>query len=59
VTWVNRDNIPHAIYCPALNLHSKPLETNDMFRHRFDKLGTFDYVCSIHPNMRGRIVVSD
>lgn len=58
VSWVNRDDIPHAIYCPTLNLRSQPLETNDMFRHRFDQAGTFDYICSIHPNMRGRVVVS-
>jgi plastocyanin len=58
VTWTNRDDIPHAIYCPALNLHSPPLDTNDTFGHRFDQAGTFDYICSIHPHMRGQIVVS-
>ena len=58
VTWENRDDIPHAIYCPALNLHSPPLDTNDTFGHRFDQAGTFDYICSIHPHMRGQIVVS-
>jgi len=58
VSWMNRDDIPHAIYCPALSLRSQPLETNDIFRHRFDHAGAFDYICSIHPHMRGRIVVS-
>lgn len=59
VTWENRDDIPHAIYFPALNLHSHALDTNDTFAHRFDQPGTFDYICSIHPHMRGRIVVSE
>jgi len=58
VTWENRDDIPHAIYCPALNLHSHALDTNETFGYRFDQVGTFDYICSIHPHMRGRIVVS-
>jgi plastocyanin len=58
VSWINRDDIPHAIFCPSLSLRSQPLDTNDIFRHRFDHAGTFDYICSIHPNMRGRIVVS-
>ncbi|MBV8702202.1 MAG: cupredoxin family copper-binding protein [Acetobacteraceae bacterium] len=58
VTWENRDDIPHAIYCPALDLHSHQLDTNETFGHRFDQVGTFDYNCSIHPHMRGRIVVS-
>lgn len=43
--WTNRDDIPHAIYCPALNLQSQPLETNDLFRHRVEQAGTFDYIC--------------
>ena len=59
VIWENRDDIPHAIYFPALNVHSKELDTDDTFRYRFDQGGTFDYICSIHPHMRGRIVVSD
>jgi len=58
VTWKNRDDIPHAISCPALNLQSQVLETNDTFGHSFTQSGAFEYFCSIHPNMRGRIVVS-
>lgn len=57
VKWENLDDIPHAIYCSALNVHSKLLDTNDVFRYRFDQDGTFDYICSIHPHMRGRVVV--
>ncbi|MGA9864863.1 MAG: cupredoxin family copper-binding protein [Acetobacteraceae bacterium] len=58
VTWVNNDDIPHAIYCQALRLRSHPMDTNDSFSHRFAQAGTFDYICSLHPQMRGRIVVS-
>ena len=57
VTWVNEDDIPHSIYCEALNLRSHPLDTKESFAYRFDQPGTFDYVCGIHPHMRGRIVV--
>ena len=57
VTWENNDDIPHAIYCQALNLRSHPLDTNDKFSHRFEKVGTYDYICSLHPQMRGKIVV--
>ena len=28
------------------------------FRHRFDESGTYDYVCTLHPNMTGTIEVS-
>ncbi|MBV8613575.1 MAG: cupredoxin family copper-binding protein [Acetobacteraceae bacterium] len=57
LTWVNEDDIPHSIYCEALNLRSHPMDTKESFAHRFDQPGTFDYVCGIHPHMRGRIVV--
>jgi len=58
VTWVNNDDIPHAIYCQKLNLRSHPMDTNDSFSHRFEQAGTFDYMCSLHPQMRGRVVVA-
>ena len=58
VTWENRDDVPHVIYCTALDLQSQQLETKDTFRHRFDRVGAFDYICSLHPHMRGRIIVS-
>jgi plastocyanin len=57
VTWVNEDDIPHSIYCQSLNLRSRPMDTKESVAHRFDHPGTFDYVCGIHPHMRGRIIV--
>jgi plastocyanin len=57
VTWVNEDDIPHSIYCQALNLRSHAMDTKESFAHRFDQPGTFDYVCGIHPHMRGRVIV--
>ncbi len=57
VTWVNEDDISHSIYCQSLNLHSHPMDTKESFAHRFDQPGAFDYVCGIHPHMRGRIIV--
>jgi plastocyanin len=57
VTWVNRDDIPHSIVCPDLSVHSHALDTGDQFSYRFDKAGTFDYMCGLHPHMRGQVVV--
>ncbi len=57
VTWMNEDDIPHSIYCQSLNLRSHPMDTKESFAHRFDRPGTFDYVCGIHPHMRGRVIV--
>jgi plastocyanin len=57
VTWTNRDDIPHSIVMMALGVHSKALDTDNSFAYRFDKAGTYDYICGIHPAMRGQIVV--
>jgi plastocyanin len=57
VTWTNRDDIPHSIVMMALGVHSKPLDTDNTFAFRFDKAGTYNYICGIHPAMHGKIVV--
>jgi plastocyanin len=58
VTWVNRDDIPHSIVCPDLKMTSHPMDSDDTFSHRFEKIGTFDYLCGLHPHMHGQVVVS-
>jgi plastocyanin len=58
VTWVNQDDIPHLIVVPALNLRSHALDTDQQFSYRFDKAGTYPYICGLHPNMKGRILVT-
>ena len=58
VTWVNRDDIPHSIVCPTLNVHSHPIDTDDTFTCKFEKAGTYDYVCGLHHHMHGQVVVS-
>lgn len=58
VKWTNRDDIPHSILCGALQLHSHALDTDDSFSHTFEKPGTYDYICAIHPHMRGQIIVT-
>jgi amicyanin len=59
VTWLNRDDIPHSIVVPELGVHSHPMDTNEIFSYRFDRPGTYDYICGIHPFMRGKIVVQN
>ncbi len=57
VTWVNHDDIPHSLVCAELNLHSHPLDTNDSFAYQFERAGTYDYICGLHPHMHGQVVV--
>jgi plastocyanin len=57
VTWLNRDDIPHSIVVPALSVHSHPMDTDESFALRFDKPGTYEYICGLHPFMHGKILV--
>jgi len=57
VTWLNHDDIPHSIVCPALQLKSHTLDTDETFAYTFEQAGTFDYMCGLHPHMRGQVTV--
>jgi plastocyanin len=58
VTWVNRDDIPHSIVLSDLQVHSHPLDTDGTFTYRFEKPGVYNYLCGLHPFMKGQVVVS-
>ena len=57
VTWVNRDDIPHTVVAVDKSFRSKVLDTDEKFAFTFAKAGTYDYFCSIHPHMTGKVVV--
>jgi amicyanin len=57
VTWVNEDDIPHAVASTSKAFRSKVLDTNDKFSFTFTMAGTYEYFCSLHPHMTGTIVV--
>jgi plastocyanin len=57
VTWVNQDDIPHTVTSTADLFKSKALDTDDKFSFTFDKSGTYEYYCSIHPKMTGKVIV--
>jgi len=57
VTWVNQDDMPHSIVCQALQLHTHPMDTDGRTSFRFDQPGRYEYVCGLHPFMRGQVIV--
>ena len=57
VTWVNDDDIPHTVVAKDMTFKSRVLDTGDRFSFTFAKAGQFDYFCSIHPHMTGKIIV--
>ena len=57
VTWVNDDDIPHAIAATGKSFRSKALDTNDTFSFTFKEPGIYEYFCSLHPHMKGKVIV--
>jgi len=58
VRWVNHDDIPHSVLMVATKLRSKVMDTDETFEHKFETPGSFDYVCGLHPHMKGRLIVT-
>ncbi len=56
VIWTNRDDIPHTVVDTQGRFKSTVLDTNDTWEHVFNEAGTFEYFCSIHPHMTGKVI---
>ena len=59
VTWTNHDDIPHTV-TDAVNpktIKSPPLDSDEKYSRVFDKPGRYEYFCSLHPHMRGTVIV--
>jgi plastocyanin len=57
VTWTNQDSMMHTITAPGL-FDSGTLGQGKTFSYTFTDSGTFDYGCSIHPSMKGKVTVT-
>lgn len=55
VTWTNQDLTAHTVESTAFK--SEKLNQGDKFSFTFDTVGSFDYICGLHPNMQGKIIV--
>ena len=56
VTWVWNDGaVEHDV--SGDDFHSEVM-SEGTFRHRFDEPDTYEYVCTLHPNMTGMIEVT-
>ena len=57
VTWVNHDDEPHTVNENNKTFKSGALDTDGKFSYKFTSPGTYSYFCSIHPRMKGQIIV--
>ena len=62
VTWVNQDSAFHSVTSgfydePTELFDSGHLDPFESFYFTFDESGTYDYFCTLHPWMRGQVIV--
>jgi plastocyanin len=57
VTWTNQDSVAHTVVAQDGSWKSESLAKGTSFSYTFDKPGTYAYICSIHPTMKGTIIV--
>ncbi|MDG6257454.1 MAG: fasciclin domain-containing protein [Methanomicrobiaceae archaeon] len=57
VEWTNDDDTDHTVTSTIPLFDSGPLGPAAMFTYTFDEAGTYDYICMLHPEMRGQVVV--
>jgi len=57
VTWTNNDSATHTVESDDETLMSDDLPNGATYEMTFDEPGTYEYVCGIHPNMAGTVIV--
>lgn len=64
VTWKNNDSTLHTVTsglpeqgAVGTLFDSNVIAPGKTFTYAFNKAGTFDYSCTLHPTMRGQVVV--
>ena len=63
VRWTNHDNAPHTVTSgnsqmgPNDQFDSGTLQPNSVFDFQFEQAGMYEYYCTIHPFISGRIQV--
>ncbi len=52
-TWVGKND--HNVYGDGLE---SPVQTEGSYVYTFEESGTYDYECTLHPGMKGRVIVT-
>lgn len=56
VRWVNAEDVDHNVDSKAF--HSKTFRLGGSFEYTTEKPGTIAYICTVHPFMKGKLVVT-
>jgi plastocyanin len=57
IEWRNDDSAPHTVTAGGFDSGPRGLKTGSTFKWQFNNIGTVEYRCTIHPSMRGVVIV--
>jgi amicyanin len=57
VTWKQSDGMPHTVTGSDGGFGSPRMSAGAEYSRTFDEAGSYGYYCSLHPSMRGEVVV--
>ena len=59
VEWKNEDNVPHTATAntPKPGFDSGVIQPGAAWRYAAREKGTYNYICKIHPYMKGKLIV--
>jgi plastocyanin len=57
VTWINRDSAPHTATADDGSFDTGTLDEGKIGSATFKEPGTYAYICTIHPDMKGTVEV--
>ena len=57
VTWINHDDDPHTVTSTTNIFRSPGLDTDETWAYTFTRPGTYEYYCTLHPLMTGKVIV--
>jgi plastocyanin len=59
IEWRNDTSAPHTVTAGKFDSGPRGLDKGDTFVWQFKTVGTVEYRCTIHPGMKGRVIVQD
>ena len=58
VTWTNADSAPHTATASDKSFDSGNFEKGESYSYTFSKPGTYEYICTLHQYMKGKVTVT-
>jgi plastocyanin len=57
ITWTNKDTALHTATADGGDFDTSDIAQNESVALTFEESGTFSYICTYHPNMKGTVIV--